>query len=322
MKSIADVSLSDLKIVTQIEKNGSLIYQINKINSLNDYKIMMKPITNLSFYYSYLNLDHKFEKAGNYEIDLKIENDTKIIVKQISVVDLRYSDYYCKNSLNDNSLDCRILLISQSKKDLFRITFGKCVSYDLVNDGKLMDGFGFVNSSKFQGSYPNNSNLLLVNTEFKFEAYLLGFEFEVSSSGTLIVCLYNFGQNESNSLQKENQLGIWHIKTSVGINKINLEQALKVPKGSIIVIDSRSTSKIVLGMESYKSDLIISGDRLIRPNKYENSFFSFKCLIDTKFYLSDLKITKYFQYPKMYKIQLDSKIQHYVVYYRKKILSF
>ena len=320
MKSIENVPFGDLKIVTQIEKNGSLIYKVNRINSWTDYKILIKPITNLKFYYSYLNSNHKFEKPGKYEISLKIGNESKTISEQISVVDLRYSDFYCENSVNDNSLDCQVHLISQSKNDLFRITFGKCVFYDLINDGEIMDGFGFFNSSKFHGSYPNNTSLLLVNTEFKFEAYLLGFEFEVSNSGILIVSLYNFGQNESNGLQKENQIGIWHIKTSFGINKITLEQALKVPKGSMIVIDSRSTSKIILNIESfnYKSDLIISDNRLMRPNKYRNSYFSFKCLIDKKFYLSNLKITKFFQYPKIYKVQLGSSIQHYAVNYRKK----
>ncbi|RNA05799.1 polycystic kidney disease 1-like 2 [Brachionus plicatilis] len=280
-----------------------------------NYKVLIEPIKNLRFYQSYLTFDHRFETSGQYEINLKIKNETKIISKQISIVDIKYSDYKCENSVYDNRLDCHVLLISQTKNEIFNFKFGKCASYDLTNNGELMNGFGFLKSSKSEAYYPNGSSLLLVNSEFKFQANLVGFEFEVYNSGTLIVCLYILDQNETLSLREENRLGIWYLEASFGLNKIILDKPLKAPKGSMIFIDSESTSKIIIddSSDGYRSDLIISAGHFTRPNQYKNAYFSFKCLTDVSFYLSNLKIAKFFQQPGSYELQLDSNIQKFAV---------
>lgn len=148
MKSIKDDLFSDLKIVLKNIINEKIFFEVNKIDHSTNYIISVEPITNLNFYNSYLILNHTFKNSGFYKISLIVDNKTEIISKQIDVIDFNYSDYYCENSVNDNTLDCRILLISQSINALSSFKFGKCASYDLINDGELVNGFGFLKSSK------------------------------------------------------------------------------------------------------------------------------------------------------------------------------
>lgn len=164
----------------------------------------------------------------------------------------------------------------------------------------------------------------MVNTEFRFEANLFGFEFEVHNSGNLIISLYNFEKTKNFSLIEELKIGSWTFNVSIGRNKVILDKFLTVPKGSMILIDSLSTSKLILekDMFGFKSDLIIDGQRFLKPDDLKNSYFLFKCLIDTSFYISNIKITKYFQHPGQYELQLGSNIQKFQVNYCKFLKFF
>lgn len=139
-----------------------------------------------------------------------------------------------------------------------------------------------------------------MNTEFKFDTSLIGFEFYVSVAGSLyiqlrsfnticgpkILCSDTFGQ--SLTLPTFQSYDTWTYTVTQGYNQIFLLKPIPVRKGWFIYLDLFNyLTKIELDpVESYYSDYFLSGTVLSRMNRYKNNRLYFNTITEQSYYES------------------------------------
>lgn len=162
--------------------------------------------------------------------------------------------------------------------------------------------------SNFGGRLPdyiNNSTLtfgdflLLTNTEIKFNTALVGVNFLASNSGFIRFGLVSFGNKCENytscskyldsnrSLSGLQNLTFWNYTVEQGLNPIIFDQAIRVSKGSMILVDLSSSNVRLLcdtSDNSMYSDYSINGSTLNKLYPTKNWKIHFNVLVENEFY--------------------------------------
>lgn len=142
---------------------------------------------------------------------------------------------------------------------------------------------------------------LLANTEFNFDADVIGFEFFGTVAGSITVKIVSFGNLCSNykscadfatqTLRGDTLITVqtWSVNVFVGYNYVELIPTTmkRIPKGSMVFIDSYSfvgRLAIDISDQAYYSDFFVIGSSLTRLHSTINYRYYFKCLIKQPYY--------------------------------------
>ncbi|RMZ93696.1 hypothetical protein BpHYR1_019699, partial [Brachionus plicatilis] len=243
-----------------------------------------------------------------FNLSVSFNNYDTTLNRYFNVTNNHFGDVRCFNSMKttNNTLECELLLISQNYAHEFKIEFGDCSTRNFKVEGKFIDGFGTnIPTSLAHHELPDTSigqEYLLRNSEFKFDANLVGFEFFSVGSGQIEIKVKTPDINQT--------ITSWLINTSPGHNKIFNPYPLFFPKHSQIIVNFVSSSKIPLEKSLFYEDFIFNGTSYV-PLKNRN--FLFKALIDTGFYFGSINFTKQYDFATDHIIRIGSTEQKFTV---------
>ncbi|CAF0822012.1 unnamed protein product [Brachionus calyciflorus] len=200
----------------------------------------------------------------------------------------------------ENSLKCLFYATGQQSNTTVKIDFGDghYKTYVIKNSLNSHIG-GEIPFLEFKSTLSFGGRLLLINTEAKFSSILYGIRFIASNSGSIFFQIVSFGSicgnlkscSEYLSLNR-NTNGMYNLYSSTlvvkkGLNVIMFENAIKLPKGSIILVDMTSSNIRLLCDESGSvpySDFSINQSVLNMLYPSRNLKIYFNLLIENEFY--------------------------------------
>ncbi|CAF0982212.1 unnamed protein product, partial [Brachionus calyciflorus] len=198
------------------------------------------------------------------------------------------------------SLKCLFYATGQQSNTTVEIDFGDGQNQTyFINNSLISSTGGEIPFLEYKSTLSFGGRLLLINTEVKFPSILYGIKFISSNSGSIFFQIVSFGSicgilNSCSEYLTLNQTtnGMNNVNSSTlvvkkGLNVIMFENAIKLPKGSIILVDMTSSNIRLLCDESGSvpySDFSINQSVLNMLYPSRNLKIYFNLLIETEFY--------------------------------------
>lgn len=156
------------------------------------------------------------------------------------------------------------------------------------------------------------------NTEFKFDSHLNGFELQSNKIGSLNISIVEFnqkplGDSASNLISNSKYLPDFKLidkfdfQLQKGFNKLDLGYSIKIPKGSLILIETFEENLLTIDTSNnfLYSDYFVNQSELIRLDVKQNWRFYFSCVIDEQFYLN------YFDFSQIYSMNASLNFKQF-----------
>lgn len=147
------------------------------------------------------------------------------------------------------------------------------------------------------GSVISSNYYLLTNTEFKFAATLIGFEFYANTAGSVLFAIWTFpvcGSTilcadyfKTSSSFTSRLVKYWIYSVTIGYNKILVTSPVKVPRGGMVYLDMVSyNGRIAFDNDapSYYTDYYASSTTISRIDSNKNIRFHLNCLIEQPYF--------------------------------------
>ena len=217
----------------------------------------------------------------------------------------------CKDLKIDYTISCILIMSSHSQLESFTVNYGDSLMDTSDFNGILVSYFGVGLPYNYTNITDNNNILLsgkylLINSEFQFDSELVGFEFICNSPGDVIIHVVSFndqcgGIYDSCAFLITNKTSLLDYKilhtftynaASVGFNTFEFDIPIRIPKGSMIIIDTTSGSSLSTNTDENNiySDYKIINQNSIEPiNKTINSRFYFNSKIVSPYYTNTYK---------------------------------
>ncbi|RNA23122.1 Tetratricopeptide repeat 28 [Brachionus plicatilis] len=288
-----------------LRKDGTLIKDANY--GTKNYRFLLNCIIETGYYVFKLSDSVKYSHTGEFDLTVGLKDKTLASQINVTVVEKQFLDFYCKN-LIDLEVKCHITGVSLARDTEFLVTGDSNFIEYSINKTAVVDFFGidFLNYNVVESNLyrPMSSEYILLNTEFLFDAYMIGFRVHALTSGLLYARIVEFGDicKEANSscastfktdtiLQNLNPKLIFYQYISKNDDIFYLDKRY-VKKGSMILL--RFTDNLVGYEENgdhIYSDMYLYGSQVypILPNtKFR---FIFNVIIDLKYYLTNIEFS-------------------------------
>ncbi|CAF0879250.1 unnamed protein product, partial [Brachionus calyciflorus] len=175
-------------LFTQLNKTS---FKIERLNTDYNYAHYFNVLLDTKFYINSYYFMHEFPDENIYNINVAL--NSKILHKRINIKKTRLIQTICSNSTFtiDKIIQCSSIVTTFNKKDE--------VEVNVQNDSKMVHNFSDSNYISYFGievpTYIDKENIessiigdfILPLTEFKFDAYILGFQFYANKSGQILV---------------------------------------------------------------------------------------------------------------------------------------
>ncbi|CAF1072385.1 unnamed protein product [Brachionus calyciflorus] len=166
-------------------------FKIQRLNNDYNYAHYFNALLDTKFYINSYYFMHEFPDENIYNINVTLKS--KILHKKIKIIKTRLIQTICSNSTFtvDKIIQCSSIVTTFNKKDE--------VEVNVQNDSKMVHNFSDSNYISYFGidvpTYIDKENIessimgdfILPLTEFKFDAYILGFQFYAYKSGQISV---------------------------------------------------------------------------------------------------------------------------------------
>ncbi|CAF1038108.1 unnamed protein product, partial [Brachionus calyciflorus] len=243
---------------------------------------------------TYYDVGFEIKKLRHMTIGKKLNITPKLVILQNGL------DIICIDEINDSTLNCSIIAISNEKIDQFEVReFEKVTVFSHTGDMVSFFGNNFsMLNLDIQKVSDLNGYFILPSTEFELDSLLTGFEFLSSRVSEIGIFVYDFEncKNESckNWIYKSfpyidkypNSVNCGSFITINGLNRINLSQPIWVQKGSVIVLYTRYSNPILIdSVNEYEiSDYNFDNNITIKIDLKRNLRFCFRALVNQSFY--------------------------------------
>ncbi|CAF1125132.1 unnamed protein product, partial [Brachionus calyciflorus] len=153
--------------------NGTSLYPIEK------KKLIFKALVDTRFYMRLIPFK-KVNQAGIYQINIGKRK------KNFTVSNHKSMEIFCPY-IKEYDLECYISIISQTQENQIFVDYGDCSNQIFLSQNKkFVNFFGYeINATKVESidSITFEKDFLIVNSEFKYDSDLIGFEIFATNSG-------------------------------------------------------------------------------------------------------------------------------------------
>ncbi|CAF0956588.1 unnamed protein product [Brachionus calyciflorus] len=319
-----------------IDNSGNFIYDYMmigfRVKRLDKIRFCLNSIIEEEMFLNYYEITKEYQGPGNKEITADLINLNLTIKRGINFNELRDIDFLCENKTIDFKVNCTFIAVSQMENNTFSLKFQdqKIKEFSIL-DSQVLSSFGIeipmnLTNIIFPSNKPSNQ-ILLLNSEFRFDCDLEGVELFVAISGDLKIELYSFsscGLNYSCSnyittnkvIPNRASLNLGTYKVQTGYKKILFDTKISAKKGNILMI-TQSSARLaiyrhvtlmyndyyIIGNNISKIDDISANTALYLKALVNESYFKIKSSFEMEFtdiginelslIFNDLKVTSY-----------------------------
>ncbi|CAF1067385.1 unnamed protein product, partial [Brachionus calyciflorus] len=275
-----------------------------RLNPILENKLFFKALVDTGFYMSLV----KFEKVnhpGVYQINI----DNK--KKNFTITNHKSIEIFCPY-IQEYDLECFVSILSQAPDNQIFIDYGDCSNQIFSSESKtFVNFFGYhINETNVKeiNSITDEKEFLILNSEFKYETELIGFEIFSTKSGFVnlqFISTVNCGSMiPCSTFLKENQFitnilpesDIIRINLKNGLHIYTLRQSKKIKKGSILILSHNDNGRIGFtefnNLMNHTDFILIRSQNNLLKGFNNNSRFLINSLINTWHYIDTFKFNK------------------------------